>query len=181
MPHALLISRARNQSALLCLAAEPMHEVITPWQKQLQQMMKEQRQIFWWTRLVVMPGERFDIYYPSYGDSYPVFIVAPSVWRVSMASVLVFLLPHKKLLPDDVERQNRPSLHNWYGQLLKPFSVNSNQNGWRSSGKSISKRMVHRKCLTNICLLKGDNNRDKLETNYAVDGNSRDQTAWSVK
>jgi hypothetical protein len=55
-------------------AAEPYHEVITPWQKKFQQMIGknhahyfDQHQWLYFTKL------RFDLLYPSYGDTYPIY------------------------------------------------------------------------------------------------------------
>jgi hypothetical protein len=63
-----------NQPYFFAPAAEPMHEVITPWQKQMQQMIgKNNAKYFDEQGWLYFTGERFDIYYPSYGDSYPTY------------------------------------------------------------------------------------------------------------
>lgn len=55
-------------------AAEPYHEVITPWQRAFQNTIGrnnakyfDQQGWFYFTK------ERFDLYYPSYGDTYPTY------------------------------------------------------------------------------------------------------------
>ncbi len=56
-------------------AAEPLHEIITPFQKQFQEVIGknhakyfDQKGWFYFTK------QRFDLLYPSYGDSYPTFM-----------------------------------------------------------------------------------------------------------
>jgi hypothetical protein len=55
-------------------AAEPYHEVITPWQREFQQMIgKNNAGYFDRQGWLYFTRERFDLLYPSYGDTYPVY------------------------------------------------------------------------------------------------------------
>jgi hypothetical protein len=55
-------------------AAEPLHEVITPWQKQFADMIgRNNAKYFDEQGWLYFTKERFDVYYPSYGDSYPTY------------------------------------------------------------------------------------------------------------
>jgi hypothetical protein len=55
-------------------AAEPYHEVITPWQREFQVTIgKNHAKYFDREGWLYFTNEVFDLYYPSYGDSYPVF------------------------------------------------------------------------------------------------------------
>ena len=55
-------------------AAEPLHEVITPWQKQFADMIgRSNAKYFDAQGWLYFTKERFDVYYPSYGDSYPTY------------------------------------------------------------------------------------------------------------
>jgi len=55
-------------------AAEPYHEVITPWQRQFQDMIgRNNAGYFDKQGWLYFSKERFDLYYPSYGDTYPVY------------------------------------------------------------------------------------------------------------
>jgi hypothetical protein len=55
-------------------AAEPFHEVITPWQREFQTSIgKNNAKYFDAEGWLYFTKERFDLYYPSYGDSYPTF------------------------------------------------------------------------------------------------------------
>jgi hypothetical protein len=55
-------------------AAEPMHEVITPWQKDIQVTMgRNHAKYFDANGWLYFTKEFFDLFYPSYGDSYPLF------------------------------------------------------------------------------------------------------------
>jgi hypothetical protein len=55
-------------------AAEPYHEVISPWQRQFQQIIgKNHAKYFDQQGWLYFTRERFDLYYPSYGDTYPTY------------------------------------------------------------------------------------------------------------
>ncbi|MCI0920568.1 M14 metallopeptidase family protein [Sphingobacterium rhinopitheci] len=55
-------------------AAEPLHEVITPWQQEFQGTIgKHNANYFDKKGWLYFTKERFDLFYPSYGDTYPVY------------------------------------------------------------------------------------------------------------
>jgi hypothetical protein len=55
-------------------AAEPYHEVITPWQREFQVMIgKNHAKHFDKQGWLYFTKEVFDLYYPSYGDTYPTY------------------------------------------------------------------------------------------------------------
>ncbi|HYE54855.1 MAG TPA: M14 family metallopeptidase, partial [Chitinophagaceae bacterium] len=55
-------------------AAEPFHEVITPWQREFQTMIgKNNAKYFDEKGWLYFTKERFDLFYPSYGDTYPTY------------------------------------------------------------------------------------------------------------
>ena len=55
-------------------AAEPFHEVITPWQREFQVTIgKNHAQYFDQEGWLYFTKERFDLLYPSYGDTYPTY------------------------------------------------------------------------------------------------------------
>lgn len=55
-------------------AAEPYHEVISSWQREFQSMIgRNHAKYFDKEGWLYFTKERFDLYYPSYGDSYPMF------------------------------------------------------------------------------------------------------------
>lgn len=55
-------------------AAEPLHEVITPWQREFQGTIgKHNAKYFDAKGWLYFTKERFDLFYPSYGDTYPVY------------------------------------------------------------------------------------------------------------
>lgn len=55
-------------------AAEPFHEVITPWQRNFQtQIGKNNAKYFDEQGWLYFTKEVFDLYYPSYGDTYPTY------------------------------------------------------------------------------------------------------------
>jgi hypothetical protein len=55
-------------------AAQPYHEVITPWQRDFQVIIgKNHAKYFDENGWLYFTKEEFDLYYPSYGDTYPVY------------------------------------------------------------------------------------------------------------
>jgi hypothetical protein len=55
-------------------AAEPYHDVITPWQREFQVMIgKNNAKYFDQHGWLYFTKEEFDLFYPSYGDTYPTF------------------------------------------------------------------------------------------------------------
>ncbi|MEM6524767.1 MAG: M14 family metallopeptidase [Bacteroidota bacterium] len=55
-------------------AAEPYHEVITPWQREFQVVIgKNHAKYFDRENWLYFTKERFDLLYPSYGDTYPTY------------------------------------------------------------------------------------------------------------
>ncbi|MBL7703025.1 MAG: zinc carboxypeptidase [Ferruginibacter sp.] len=55
-------------------AAEPLHEVITPWQRQFQTTIgKNHARYFDANGWLYFTKEFFDLFYPSYGDTYPTY------------------------------------------------------------------------------------------------------------
>jgi hypothetical protein len=63
-----------NEPYYFAPAAEPYHEVITPWQRSFQQMIgKNNAKYFDEKGWLYFTKERFDLFYPSYGDTYPTY------------------------------------------------------------------------------------------------------------
>ncbi|PSR52049.1 zinc carboxypeptidase [Adhaeribacter arboris] len=55
-------------------AAKPFHEAITPWQRQFQQIIGENnRKYFDKNNWLYFTRETYDLFYPSYGDTWPTF------------------------------------------------------------------------------------------------------------
>jgi hypothetical protein len=55
-------------------AAEPYHEVITPWQREFQTSIgRNNAKYFDQKGWLYFTKERFDLFYPSYGDTYPIY------------------------------------------------------------------------------------------------------------
>ncbi|MBS1751472.1 MAG: zinc carboxypeptidase [Bacteroidetes bacterium] len=55
-------------------AAQPFHEVITPWQREFQEKIgRNNAKYFDSNSWLFFTKEVFDLYYPSYGDTYPIY------------------------------------------------------------------------------------------------------------
>lgn len=76
MPHVHvdLHEQGYNEPYYFAPAAEPYHEVITPWQRKFQQEIgTNHARYFDQNGWLYFTKERFDLLYPSYGDTYPVY------------------------------------------------------------------------------------------------------------
>ncbi|TDH24236.1 zinc carboxypeptidase [Segetibacter sp. 3557_3] len=63
-----------NQPYYFAPAAEPFHEVITPWQREFQTSIgRNNAKYFDANGWLYFTRERFDLFYPSYGDTYPTY------------------------------------------------------------------------------------------------------------
>ncbi len=63
-----------NEPYYFAPAAEPFHEVITNWQRDFQtQIGKNHAKYFDANGWLYFTKERFDLFYPSYGDTYPIY------------------------------------------------------------------------------------------------------------
>jgi hypothetical protein len=63
-----------NEPYYFAPAAEPYHEVITPWQRDFQVLIgKNNAKYFDANGWLYFTRERFDLFYPSYGDTYPTY------------------------------------------------------------------------------------------------------------
>lgn len=63
-----------NEPYYFAPAAEPFHEVITPWQREFQTMIgRNNAKYFDQAGWLYFTRERFDLFYPSYGDTYPTY------------------------------------------------------------------------------------------------------------
>lgn len=76
MPHVHVDfhEQSHNNPYFFPPAAEPFHEVITPWQREFQTMIgKNNAKYFDEQGWLYFTKEVFDLYYPSYGDTYPTY------------------------------------------------------------------------------------------------------------
>lgn len=63
-----------NEPYYFAPAAEPLHEVVTKWQRDFQVTIgKNHARYFDQNGWLYFTKERFDLFYPSYGDTYPVY------------------------------------------------------------------------------------------------------------
>ncbi|WEK33768.1 MAG: M14 family metallopeptidase [Candidatus Pseudobacter hemicellulosilyticus] len=63
-----------NEPYYFAPAAEPFHEVITSWQREFQtQIGRNNARYFDQEGWLYFTKERFDLFYPSYGDTYPIY------------------------------------------------------------------------------------------------------------
>ncbi len=63
-----------NEPYYFAPAAEPYHEVITGWQREFQELIgRNNARYFDKNGWLFFTKERFDLFYPSYGDTYPVY------------------------------------------------------------------------------------------------------------
>ena len=66
-----------NDNYYFAPAAKPFHEIISPWQREFQtQIGKNHAKYFDEKGWLFFTRERFDLFYPSYGDTYPTYMGA---------------------------------------------------------------------------------------------------------
>lgn len=66
-----------NEPYYFAPAAKPFHEIITPWQREFQTAIgKHNAKYFDENGWYYFTRERFDLFYPSYGDTYPTYMGA---------------------------------------------------------------------------------------------------------
>lgn len=69
--------QGRNEPYYFAPAAEPFHEIITDWQREFQtEIGKNNAHYFDEKGWLYFTKERFDLLYPSYGDTYPTYLGA---------------------------------------------------------------------------------------------------------
>ncbi len=69
--------QGRNEPYYFAPAAEPLHEIITDWQRNFQvEIGKNNAKYFDEKGWLFFTRERFDLLYPSYGDTYPTYLGA---------------------------------------------------------------------------------------------------------
>jgi hypothetical protein len=74
MVHVDFHEQGFNEPYYFAPAAEPFHEVITPWQREFQLLIgKNNAKYFDANGWLYFTKERFDLLYPSYGDTYPTY------------------------------------------------------------------------------------------------------------
>jgi len=74
MVHVDFHEQGFNEPYYFAPAAEPFHEVITPWQREFQLLIgKNNAKYFDANGWLYFTKERFDLFYPSYGDTYPTY------------------------------------------------------------------------------------------------------------
>lgn len=72
--HADLHEQEINNPYYFAPAAEPMHDYITPWQREFQtEIGRNHARYFDQNGWLYFTHEVFDLFYPSYGDTYPMF------------------------------------------------------------------------------------------------------------
>ncbi|MDO9261988.1 MAG: M14 family metallopeptidase [Flavobacteriaceae bacterium] len=75
--HADVHEQGINEPYYFAPAAEPFHEIVSPWQREFQQKYgKNTAHYFDKNGWLYFTKERFDLFYPSYGDTYPTFMGA---------------------------------------------------------------------------------------------------------
>ncbi len=72
--HADLHEQGVDNNYYFAPAAEPLHDYITPWQREYQTLIgKNHARYFDQHGWLYFTREEFDLFYPSYGDTYPMF------------------------------------------------------------------------------------------------------------
>lgn len=145
-------------------AAEPLHEVITKWQREFETMIgKNNAKYFDKEGWLYFTKENFDLFYPSYGDSYPTFSGAIGMTYEQAGGGyggLTILTPEG----DPLTLKDRLTHH--YTTGLSTVEITS-QNATRvvdEFGKYFQDGMNNPASPYKTFVIKGDNNPDKIKT-----------------
>jgi hypothetical protein len=72
--HVDLHEQGYNDKYYFAPAAQPMHQLVTPWQREFQKIVgKNHARYFDEHGWLYFTRERFDLLYPAYGDTYPIY------------------------------------------------------------------------------------------------------------
>jgi hypothetical protein len=150
-----------NSPYFFAPAAEPMHEVITLWQKQFQEIIgRNNAKYFDEQGWLYFTKESFDIYYPSYGDSYPTYsgAIGMTYEQGGIGAGLVV----KTREGDPMTLKDRIAHHFTTGMsTLEMASVNSSK--MVDEFEKYFRENANLKVPYKTYVLKADNNRDKLK------------------
>ena len=145
-------------------AAEPLHEVITKWQREFETMIgKNNAKYFDQEGWLYFTKENFDLFYPSYGDSYPTFNGAIGMTYEQAGGGyggLTVLTPEG----DPLTLKDRLTHH--YTTGLSTVEITS-QNATRvvdEFAKYFQEGMNNPASPYKTFVIKGDNNPDKIKT-----------------
>ena len=106
-------------------AAKPYHEIISPWQRELQeQISNSNKKYFDEHNWLYFTREKYDLFYPSYGDTYPIFNGAVGLTFEQGGSGFAGLALDRKSLGDTLTLNDRISHH--YGASMATLSALAN-------------------------------------------------------
>lgn len=145
-------------------AAEPLHEVITKWQREFETMIgKNNAKYFDQEGWLYFTKESFDLFYPSYGDTYPTYNGAIGMTYEQAGGGyggLTVMTPEG----DPLTLKDRLTHH--YTTGLSTVEITS-QNATRvvdEFGKYFQDGMNNPASPYKTYVIKGDNNPDKIKT-----------------
>lgn len=166
MPHVHVDFHEQSYSSpyYFAPAAEPLHEVITKWQREFETMIgKNNAKYFDQEGWLYFTKENFDLFYPSYGDSYPMFSGAIGMTYEQAGGGyggLTVLTPEG----DPLTLKDRLTHH--YTTGLSTVEITS-QNATRvvdEFAKYFQEGMNNPASPYKTFVIKGDNNPDKIKT-----------------
>ncbi|MFM9074517.1 MAG: M14 family metallopeptidase [Bacteroidota bacterium] len=142
-------------------AAEPYHEVITPWQRKFQDMIgRNNAGYFDKQGWLYFSKERFDLYYPSYGDTYPVYSGAIGMTYEQGGIGAGLLVTTKE--GDPMTLKDRVDHHYTTGMSTIETASRNMDRLLEEYGKFFQENLSNPAAPYKTYVIKGDNNPDKL-------------------
>lgn len=151
-------------------AAEPMHDVITPWQREFQVIMgKNHAKYFDQHGWLYFTREVFDLFYPAYGDTYPLYNGAIGVTYEQaghgMAGLGIQVNGDTLRLTDRIEHHFTTSM-----STLEVASAHAEKLATEFS-KFFSAGLINGNGIYKTYILKGDNPGKNIELKNLFDQN----------
>lgn len=141
-------------------AAEPVHEQVTDWQREFQDMIgRNHAKYFDQNSWLFFTKERFDILYPSYGDSYPMYNGAIGMTYEQASSDLAILTDEG----DTLRLQDAIAHHYTTGMSTVEVASSNNERMVDEFAAYFDKAVEDPKAKYKTFIIRGTNHPDKLK------------------
>ena len=142
-------------------AAEPVHEQVTDWQREFQDMIgRNHAKYFDQNSWLFFTKERFDLLYPSYGDSYPMYNGAIGMTYEQASSDLAILTDEG----DTLRLQDAIAHHYTTGMSTVEVASTNKDKMVDEFEAYFEKAITDPKAKYKTFIIRGTNHPDKLKT-----------------
>ena len=161
MPHIQVDfhEQGSNSPYYFAPAAEPIHEQVTPWQREFQEIIgRNHAKYFDQNGWLFFTKESFDILYPSYGDSYPMYNGAIGMTYEQGSSDLAILTDEG----DTLKLEDAIAHHFTTGMSTVEMAAQYNEKMVDEFAAYFDRAVTNPKAKYKTYVVKGTNHPDKL-------------------